>query len=52
MAERPDEDKDVRAGWSNENRKTLAEKLVPKPRKTAVDEYVPSILSSWYPFVN
>ena len=41
VAERTDEDKDVRAGWSsNENRKTLAEKLLPKPRKTAVDEYV------------
>lgn len=39
VAERTDEDKDVRAGWSSsENRKTLAEKLLPKPRKTAVDD--------------
>jgi hypothetical protein len=47
VAERTDEDKDVRAGWSsNENRKTLAEKLLPKPRKTAVDEYVFSMFVS------
>jgi hypothetical protein len=47
VTERTDEDKDVRAGKSsNENRRTLAEKLLPKPRKTAVDEYVLNVLST------
>jgi hypothetical protein len=45
--ERTDEDRDVAPPRSsNVNRRTLAEKLVPKPRKTAVDEYVVSVLST------
>ncbi|KIM88394.1 hypothetical protein PILCRDRAFT_814293 [Piloderma croceum F 1598] len=39
VTERTDEDKDVvPPRSSNENRRTLAEKLLPKPRKTAVDD--------------
>ena len=37
----------VRAGWANENRRTLAEKILPKPRKTAVDECVQLTLHSF-----
>jgi len=41
VTERTDEDRDVTpAKNSNEKRRTLAEKLLPKPRKTDVDEYV------------
>ena len=47
VTERTDEDKDgTPARSSNEKRRTLAEKLLPKPRKTAVDEYVLYVLSN------
>lgn len=41
VAERTDND---RPAGAVENRRTLAEKMLPKPRKTAVDEYVRSIV--------
>ena len=52
VADRSDEDEVIRARKSTkENKKTLAEKLLPKPRKTAVDEYVLP-LATIFPYIS